>query len=176
MIETQRTVWVFVLGLAAATAVSAQSGSLRWRAAAEPLGLQVTQWQVPCGSVAFPCAASTLIPVYASEVAPRSLSMQVGSSPEAALHAVRPAGLNFSLVGKAGIAPDLGFYGRIGATTPRALPGWASEAGLTYGVGLSWDFSRRGSASLGWDSYDLRTTGGDSREVRATSLGLQWRY
>lgn len=176
MNKTQRTVWVSVLALAAASAASAQTGSLRWRAAAEPIGLQVSEWRVPCGSIAFPCAASTLIPLYASEAAPRTLSMQVGSSEDGALRLARSPGLNFSLVGKAGIAPELGIYGRIGTTTPRAMPGWASEAGLTYGVGLSWDFSRRGSASLGWDSYDLRTSGGDSREVRATSLGLQWRY
>jgi OmpA-OmpF porin, OOP family len=174
--KTQRTIWVSVLGLAAASAVSAQNGSLRWRAAAEPIGLQVTEWRVPCGSVAFPCAASTLVPLYASEVAPRTLSMQVGSSPDGALRLARLPGPNFSLVGKAGIAAELGVYGRIGATASRALPGWAPEAGLTYGVGLSWDFSPRGSASLGWDSYDLRTSGGEGREVRATSLGLQWRY
>ena len=53
------------------------------RAGAEPVGLQVTQWRVPCGSIAFPCAASTLVPLYASETAPRTLSTtDAGSSIE----------------------------------------------------------------------------------------------
>jgi hypothetical protein len=47
-----------------------------------------------------------------------------------------------------------------------------SEGGVTYGVGLSWDFSRSASAVLGFDSYDVRGLG----DVRATRLGLQWRY
>ena len=61
-------------------------------------------------------------------------------------------------------------------TASRAGARWATEGGLTYGVGLSWDFSRSGSASVGWDSYDLRSAAGEARDVRATSLGLQWRY
>jgi hypothetical protein len=175
MQSKQRIVWGLVLGLATACAASAQSnGALRWRAGAEPLGLQASTWRGPCGSVAFPCEGGGVIPLYASPVAPRSLSMQIGSANDAPGATRSP--FQFSVVGKAGFAPDLGVYGRIGAMTPRAVPGWAAETGLTYGVGLSWDFSRRGSAIVGWDSYDLRTAGGESRDVRATSLGLQWRY
>ena len=59
-------------------------------------------------------------------------------------------------------------------STP-TLAGPGTESGLTYGVGLSWDFSRSASAAFGWDIYDLRTPIGESRDVR-TSLGLQWRY
>lgn len=173
---TQRTVWGFFLGLAATTAAFAEGGSLRWNAGAQPLGLHAPQSRVPCGSVAFPCAASTLVPLYASEAAPRSLSMQVSAGESRLAPLERASAPSFSLVGKAGFAQDLGIYGRIGAASARSLPGWDSEPGLSYGVGLSWEFSRHGSASLGWDSYDLRNTGGDSREVRATSLGLQWRY
>jgi hypothetical protein len=47
---------------------------------------------------------------------------------------------------------------------------------LTYGVGLSWDFTPRLSATLGWDSYDLRTAGSEREPVRFTNIGLQWRY
>jgi hypothetical protein len=84
-----------------------------------------------------------------------------------------------SLVGKAGIAQDLGVYGRVGTTLNRATPALAGvtsgEGGLTYGVGFSWDFSRKATASMGLDGYDIRGGMGDGREVR-TSLGLQWRY
>jgi OmpA-OmpF porin, OOP family len=174
MPSKQRIVWGLVLGLATACAASAQSnGALRWRGGAEPLGLQSSGWRVPCGSVAFPCEGGSVVPLYASRLAPRSLSMQIAAQDA---QGMGRSPLNFSFVGKAGFAPDLGVYGRIGAITPRPVPGWAGEPGLTYGVGLSWDFSRRGSAIVGWDSYDLRTAGGESRDVRATSLGLQWRY
>jgi hypothetical protein len=70
-------------------------------------------------------------------------------------------GLKVGMVGKKGPARDLGVYGRLGAAS--------------YGVGVSWDFAPRASAIVGWDSYDMRTVGGE-RDVRATSLGLQWRY
>lgn len=174
--SAHRIAWGLVLGWAAACAASAQStGALRWRSGTEPLGLQANGWRVPCGSVAFPCEGAGVIPLYASEAAPRTLSMQIGSLKEAA-GAAAGAAPDFSFVGKAGFAADFGVYGRIGTVTPRSMPGWVAEPGLRYGVGLSWDFSRRGSASVGWDSYDLRSAAGDSRDVRATSLGLQWRY
>jgi hypothetical protein len=141
---SQRTLLGLVLGVAAATAVPAQTnGTLRWRTGIAPLGLQV----------------------------------QVGPTEDsAAWRIARLKGPGVSVVGKTGAAPELGFYGRVGTTTSRPLVGAATEGGLTYGIGFSWDFSRRGSASLGWDSYDLRTATGEPRDVRATSLGLQWRY
>jgi hypothetical protein len=107
------------------------------------------------------------------------LGLQIGSMEEpAALRIARPQDLTIGVIGKTDIAPALGVYGRVGSTAARAgligAPG--SEGGITYGVGLSWDFSRRGSATVGWDTYDLRTLGGESRDVRAIGLGLQWRY
>jgi OOP family OmpA-OmpF porin len=181
--SSQRTLLVLVLGLAAACAAPAQtSGSLRWRGGAAPLGLQLAadDWRAPCGSIAFPCEGST-VRLYASQAAPRSLSLQVGTiGSNNALQAARAEDLSWSVVGRTGVAPNLGLYGRVGTTGTRAAPALAgmpgSESGLTYGVGLSWDFSKRGSASVGWDSYDFRTLGGETRDVRATSLGLQWRY
>lgn len=178
----QRTLLGLVFGLAAAGAVQAQAtGTLRWRAGASPLGLQApADASAPCGSVAFPCDAGTgTLRLYTSTTAPRSVSLQVGyKQQDAGTLGVAPAqGPSFSVIGKAGIAPDLGIYGRLGTTTRASLAGApGSEGGITYGIGLSWDFSRRGSALLGWDSYDFRTLGGEARDVRATSLGLQWRY
>lgn len=176
-----RTLPVLVLGLAAFAASAQAPGTLRWRTGA-PLGLQpaTDDWRAPCGSIAFPCDGAGTVRLYTSETAPRSVSLQLGEPGDrGALRMAPPQGLNASLVGKAGIAADVGLYGRVGTVT-RAAPGWAgvagTEGGLTYGVGLSWDFSRRGSAMVGWDSYDVRSAGGEARDVRATSLGLQWRY
>ncbi|HET8748627.1 MAG TPA: hypothetical protein VFM98_23740, partial [Ramlibacter sp.] len=57
----------------------------------------------------------------------------------------RTQGLSLALVGKTGAFSALGIYGRVGTIGARGngfttLPG--AEGGTTYGVGLSWDFSR----------------------------------
>jgi hypothetical protein len=86
-----------------------------------------------------------------------------------------PACEEVSVVGRASFgASSLGLFGRVGSGTSvrTAALGTDSGFGLSYGAGLSWDFSPRASATLGWDSYDLRPGGA----VRSTSLGLQLRY
>ena len=112
------------------------------------------------------------------------LNLQAGSleaSPMDRILSRSPAqGLNIKYAGRSGLANDLAVYGRVTSLAPRSQALGAGMAGLeggglAYGVGLSWDFSRRGSATFGFDSYDFRTAAGE-RDVRATSLGLQWRY
>ncbi|MGV3572043.1 MAG: hypothetical protein ACO1PB_15715 [Ramlibacter sp.] len=76
------------------------------------------------------------------------------------------------------VAEDIGVYGRFGTISRPQSPmrfGGSDGTGLTYGLGVVWDFSPRASATLSWDSHDLRGAWGE-RDVRATSLGLQWRY
>lgn len=94
-------------------------------------------------------------------------------------------GLNLSLVGKAPLVSSLGGFGRLGATYGRTETSATSAAiaagtekgfGLSYGAGLSYDFTPRLSATLEWDSNDLRFSGGTREPVRSTSLGLQYRY
>jgi OOP family OmpA-OmpF porin len=183
---SQRTVLGLVIAFATVGSIEAQTqtqGSLRWRAGSAPLGLQAagSGARLPCTSYTLSCSDSATVPLYASVTSPRSLSMQVSAGEQAsALRLARTPGLNVSVVGKAGIAADLGVYGRVGTTLNRAAPlalagTAAGDGGLTYGVGLSWDFSRSASAAVGLDSYDVRGLSGDSRELR-TSLGLQWRY
>ena len=60
---------------------------------------------------------------------------------------------------------------------PCSVVGRYSPIGPSYGVGLRWDFSAQLSATVGWDNVDTRYMGAAAeRDVRATSLGLQWRY
>ena len=176
----QRHLLGLVIVLAAGAAAAQSNPSLRWRDGASPLGLHAGPAgpRVPCGSFSISCDGATL-PLYTSAQAPRSVSMQLGfaSSPWDTENA-RP-GVSLNVIGQAGLPGALGVYGRIGTTLQRAnanglVPLTPGDGGLTYGVGLSWDFSRRGSAALGLDSYDLRGLG-EGRELR-TSLGLQWRY
>jgi OmpA-OmpF porin, OOP family len=181
--RSQRNVLVLVLALAATGAAVAQSnGALRWRSGIAPLGLHpsTTVPPIQCGPFSLACDSTTTVPLYTSAVASRSLSMQVASADaRMALKTARPQGLSLAVVGKAGLFSDLGIYGRVGAMFARGsglAAGAGADGGLTYGVGLSWDFTRSASAVLGFDSYDVRSASGDLRDVRATSLGLQWRY
>lgn len=177
----QRTLPGLVVVLVAAAATAQSGGMLRWRSGYNPLGLQPgeSSFRVTCGSLAFPCDRAS-VPLYTSDAAPRSLSMELGQAGRT-LDAGRPPGLNVSLIGRAVVVPRLGIYGRVATTFNRnpstaILGAGADPSGLAYGVGLSWDLSRSASAVVGWDQYDVRTPVGDSRDVRATSLGLQWRY
>lgn len=102
--------------------------------------------------------------------------------PGAAFHA---QGLNMSLVGKAQLAPSLRVFGKLGTTYGRTESAigsvsspFASEQGfgLSFGGGLSLDFTPRLSATLEWDSNDFRFQGASRDPVRSTSLGLRYRY
>jgi OmpA-OmpF porin, OOP family len=99
-----------------------------------------------------------------------SLGLQVGGA--------RTQQPTLDVVGRAGVLPELGLYGRVGATPGRGTPlaTVSTREGVNYGVGLRWDFSRSASATVGLDNYDMRAMSGELRDVRATSLGLQWRY
>ncbi|HEX2545146.1 MAG TPA: hypothetical protein VHL79_09725 [Ramlibacter sp.] len=162
------------------SAFAQTQGALRWRAVSSPVGLQAnTTAIVPCGSYSFGCGDAAAVPLYASPNSPRALSMQVGVDRSPGMRLNAAPGLNVSVVGKTALAWDLGLYGRVGTTINRTQGSLANlagpEGGLTYGIGLSWDFSRRASAAVGLDSYDMRGVAGEGRDVR-TSLGLQWRY
>lgn len=98
----------------------------------------------------------------------------------------RAQGLNLSLVGKAPLGRSFGLFGRLGSTYGRTETSALSSSGiatgtdrgfgLSYGAGLSYDFTPRLSATLEWDSNEFRFAGGGRDPVRSTSLGLQYRY
>ncbi len=93
-------------------------------------------------------------------------------------------GLNLSLIGKARVSSTWGVYGKVGTTysrTESALSGAGFAGGkeqgfgLSFGGGVSYDFTPRLSARLEFESNDFRFGGGRD-PVRSTSLGLQYRY
>ncbi|NPC54672.1 outer membrane beta-barrel protein [Caenimonas soli] len=98
----------------------------------------------------------------------------------------RSQGLNLSLVGKTQLTPSLRLFGKVGTTYGRSetsalaassiVTGSEQGFGLSYGAGVSFDFTPRLSATLEWDSNDFRFPGGARDPVRSTSLGLQFRY
>lgn len=98
----------------------------------------------------------------------------------------RAKGLNLSLVGKVPVATGLGLYGKVGTTyghtETSSLAGSGVTAGsdngfgLSYGLGLSYDFTPKISGVLGWDSHDLRFAGSGRDSIRTTTVGIQYRY
>jgi OmpA-OmpF porin, OOP family len=91
--------------------------------------------------------------------------------------------MNLSLVGNAPLGTSWRLFGKLGTTgRPETsilgagvAPGTEPGFGLSYGAGLSFAVTPRLSATLEWDSNDFRFPGA-GREVRSTSLGLQYRY
>jgi hypothetical protein len=81
-------------------------------------------------------------------------------------------GSSFSLYGRLGTAATSGLGDTANATAPGALG--EGSYGVAFGAGVSMDVTQRLSATFGIDSYDLRGT--SNGPVRATSLGLQYRY
>ncbi len=98
----------------------------------------------------------------------------------------RARGMNLSLVGRVPLGAKFSGWGRVGTTYGHTSTSQATGAGLTsggengfglsYGLGLSWQFSPQLSAVFEWDSHDFRFAGSGRDPVRATSLGLQYRY
>jgi len=180
--RSQRILLGGILVVAAGVAAAQAQGTLRWRAGASALGLQASHGSapVPCGALALSCDREAVLPLYGSDAASHSLSMRVGWPERASLRFGPREGASVTLVGRADLLPELGVYGRVGTALARAgalAPiGPQAPLGVNYGVGLSWDFSRRASAVLGFESYDVRGASGEPRDVRATRLGLQWRY
>ncbi len=158
--RSSRALLAWILGTTLCATAGAQTAdALRWaRAGTGYYGLQAGRSQFR-------------LDLQFGAVEPTTMDRMLGRT--------RSQGFQFALTGERGWASDLGLYGRFGALNSRGMgfgagPG-APDGGISYGVGLSWDFSPRASAMVGWDSYDFRTAMGE-REVRATSLGLQWRY
>ena len=149
----QRTLLGMVVFLAAGTAATVHAqASLRWRGADYGMGLQAD-------------SARFRVNVQAGPVETYPLDHLLGAS--------QSTGLNVKLVGKAGWFSDVGVYGRMGNLTSRSLLGAGPDTTtMGYGVGVSWDLSPRATASVGWDTYDVR----GASDIRGTSLGLRWRY
>ncbi|MDB5860208.1 MAG: outer membrane protein precursor-like protein [Ramlibacter sp.] len=155
----QRTLLELVIGVVALSAVTAHAqGTLRWRSTG---GNGATGLQAD--------GAAFRVNLQMGAVDSYPLDRLLGSS--------QPQGLNVKLVGKTGWFSDVGVYGRVGTLTNRAMTrGGPDTSAMGYGVGVSWDFSPRATASVGWDTYDMRGASGDRDNIRGTTLGLRWRY
>jgi OmpA-OmpF porin, OOP family len=94
-------------------------------------------------------------------------------------------GLTVSLLGRTQLLPSVGLYGKLGTTYGRGEPSALTAArltsgnrgfGLSFGAGLSFEFTPQLSATLQWDSTDVPVASSGRDPVRSTSLGLKYRY
>jgi len=155
------------------------------------LSLGRSRYGVDCGGVAFVCdRTDQAVKVTAGARAGNFWGVELGyldlGRIARAGGTTKAQGLNLSLVAKVPVAQQISVFGKVGATYGRTesstLAGSAVVAGtergmgLSYGAGVSYDFTPRLSATLEWDSNDFRFASGGRDPVRSTSLGLQYRY
>ena len=180
---------------AAAQSPAPAEGGIGWLPGSgrSHLGLTLGRSKYPstCGITSLDCETSdTAVQVYAGTMLGDFWGAQLGYLDLGRVArgggSTRAQGLTLSLFGRAPVGGAFGVFGKIGATygqteTSSAVgSGVASGSengfGLSYGAGVSYNFTPRLSAILAWDSHDFRFPGGSRDPVRATSLGLQYNY
>ena len=154
------------------------------------LSLGRSRYAAPCGATSFNCdSTDNSVQIYAGTMPSDFWGVELGYLDMGRISrgggTTSAQGLNLSLVAKAPLWQSLGVFGKLGTTYGRtessallgsgAGPGTERGFGLSYGAGVSYDFTPRLSATLAWDSHDFHFTGGRD-PVRATSLGLQYKY
>jgi OmpA-OmpF porin, OOP family len=153
------------------------------------LGLNVgrSRYNVPCGSTSLLCddtAPSTEF--YAGRMVGNFWGVELGFLDAGRVQRpggeLKAQGLNLSVVGRAPLGHAIGLFGKVGTTYGRtenpALGGAFRDQGfgLSYGGGVSMDFTPRLSASFELESSDFRFAGTGRDPVRSASLGLRYRY
>jgi len=154
------------------------------------LNLGTARYNVGCGLLPGCDTTDRSVYLYGRSMRSDTWGAELGlldlGSIERGAASTRARGVNLSLVGRAPLGASFSGYGKLGVSYGRTNTSATAGSGMTagrengfgvsYGLGLSWDFSPRMSAVVEWDSYDLRFAGGNREPVRSTSLGLQFRY
>ena len=155
------------------------------------LSLGRSRYSAPCGATSFNCdSTDNSVQISAGNMVGNFWGVELAYIDMGRISrgggTTKAQGLNLSLVGKAPIWQSIGVFGKIGTTYGRtetsALLGSGVNNGsdrgfgLSYGAGVSYDFTPRLSATLAWDSHDFHFAGSSRDAVRSTSLGLQYKY
>ena len=155
------------------------------------LSLGRSRYSAPCGATSFNCdSTDNSVQISAGNMVGNFWGVELAYIDMGRISrgggTTKAQGLNLSLVGKAPIWQSIGVFGKIGTTYGRtetsALLGSGMNNGsdrgfgLSYGAGVSYDFTPRLSATLAWDSHDFQFAGSSRDAVRSTSLGLQYKY
>lgn len=155
------------------------------------LSLGGSRYSAPCGAASFSCdSTDTSVQISTGTMVGNFWGVELGYIDMGRMDrgggTTKARGLNLSLMGKAPVWQSVGVFGKIGTTYGRtdtsAVTGSGVSTGrdrgfgLAYGAGVSYDFTPRLSATLGWDSHDFHFAGSGRDQVRSTSLGLQYKY
>lgn len=155
------------------------------------LNLGRSRYDVSCGSALFACdRTDNLVNLYGGSMFSDYFGAEIGYLHFGEMNRgggdTDAQGINLSLVGRAPVASSFSVIGKLGTTYGRTrtsaaagsgvTPGNDSGWGLSYGLGLAYDFTPRMSAVLSWDSHDLHFAGTGRDAVRTTSVGLQYRF
>jgi opacity protein-like surface antigen len=155
------------------------------------LSLGRSRYSAPCGVTTFNCdSTDNSVQISAGNMVGSFWGVELGYIDMGRISrgggTTRAQGFNLSMVAKAPVWQSVGVFGKLGTTygrteTSALLGSGVSNGsdrgfGLSYGAGVSYDFTPRLSATLAWDSNDFRFAGSGRDAVRSTSLGLQYKY
>jgi OOP family OmpA-OmpF porin len=163
------------------------AGGFNLQRSHNPVGFNMarTEYRLPCTITVLHCQTSDVAPQYSRNWSLELGLQDLGRAQLQPWSTGRAQALNLSLMGKRSVfgIDRLNVYGKVGTSYGFTEPSGAtslaagdSAVGLTYGAGLSMAFTPRLSATLAWDAHDFRFSSGGLRDVRATSIGLQYRY
>lgn len=155
------------------------------------LGLGRSRYSVACGAASFNCDnTDNTVQISAGSMVGNFWGVELGYLDMGRINrgggSTRARGVDLSLVGKTPVWQALGVFGKVGTTYGKTdtsavtgstlATGSERGFGLSYGAGVSYDFTPQLSATLALESHDFRFAGGSRDPVRATSLGLQYKY
>jgi len=143
-----------------------------------------------CGLDGFACEDSTTgYSVYAGGMWNKNLGLEIGATNfgkiDRAGGSTKAYGFSLKAVGVAPLTDSLGAFAKVGTLYSRSsvtadvasglATGSDNSWGLTYGVGLSFDFSPKVAAVLSWDRSNVHFAG-SQEHINATSVGLKYRF
>jgi opacity protein-like surface antigen len=143
-----------------------------------------------CGVGGLACEdRSDAYSVYAGGMWNRNFGLEIGAtdfgSVDRAGGTSKAYGFSLKAVGVAPLTESLAAFAKVGTLYSHTKvtadagagvnTGNDSSWGLTYGVGLSFDFSPKVAAVLGWDRSNVHFAG-NQEHINTTSLGLKYRF
>jgi OOP family OmpA-OmpF porin len=143
-----------------------------------------------CGLGGFSCEDSTTgYSIYAGGMWNKNLGIEIGGTNfgkiDRAGGSAKAYGFSLKAMGVAPLTESLGAFAKVGTLYSRSsvtanvasslATGSDTNWGLTYGVGLSFDFSPKVAATLSWDRANVHFAG-SQEHINATSVGLKYRF
>lgn len=175
------------------TGASGRNSSMFGGGGRNAIGLNIgtSTFRLSCGSGLFGCEDNDrFVNLYGRSMTGKFWGAEIGFVDMGNVNRgggeTRAQGINLSLVGEYPLSQSFNAFGKVGTTYGRTSTtsvfssgvgsGTEKGFGLSYGVGLSYDFTDRFTGVVGWDSHNFDFAGSGREAVRATSLGLRFKY